>query len=67
MPKSEKIKIIAQASGMKNLKIEGGWRLTLDLYESRLQDIMTVAALVNSHANLSVTLEPVKDEGDKND
>jgi len=56
----EKISIIAQATGFKNLRIEGGWRLTLDLYESRLKDILTITALVNERKNLKITIEEEK-------
>ena len=62
MPKSEKIKIIAQATGFKNLKIEGGWRLQLDLFESRLTDILTIAALVNGRRSLKITIEEGEDD-----
>lgn len=56
------ITIIAQASGFKNLRIEGGFRLTVDLYESRDQDIAMCALLVNKRANLKLTIEPVEEK-----
>jgi hypothetical protein len=66
MPKQEKAKpltIMAQPTGFKNLKIEGGWRLQLDLYESRLTDILTIAALVNGRRNLKITIEEGENDG----
>jgi len=67
MPKDKKEKpkpmtIIAQATGFKNLKIEGGWRLQLDLSESRLTDILTIAALVNGRRSLKITIEEGEDD-----
>jgi hypothetical protein len=62
MKKEKPIEIIAQAAGYKNLKIEGGFRLALDIFESRDQDIAMCALLVNKRANLKITIEPV-DEG----
>ena len=67
MPKDKKEKlkpmtIMAQPSGFKNLKIEGGWRLSLDLYESRLTDVLTIAALVNGRRNLKITIEEGEDD-----
>lgn len=59
---SEKIKIIAQVSGFKSLRIEGGFRLTLDIFESREQDVAMCALLANKRQNLTVTLEPIKDD-----
>mgnify|MGYP001260692201 CR=1 FL=1 len=58
----DKIEIIAQASGYRNLRIEGGFRLQLDIYESRPQDVAAVALLVNQRANLKITIEPVKEK-----
>jgi hypothetical protein len=57
-----KIEIIAQASGYKNLKIEGGFRLQLDIYESRDQDIAMCALLVNRRSNLKITIEPLEEK-----
>lgn len=53
------IKIIAQCTGMKNLKIEGGWRLQFDLFESREQDAMMVMGLVNRRQTVQITIEPM--------
>lgn len=61
----EKIKIIAQVSGYKNLKIEGGFRLQLDIFESREKDVAICALLANKRQNLKITIEPI--EEDKND
>ena len=67
MPKEKKEKlkpmtIMAQPTAFRNLKIEGGWRLSLDLYESRLTDILTIAALVNGRRNLKITIEEGEDD-----
>lgn len=53
------IKIIAQCTGMKNLKIEGGWRLQFDLFEYREQDAMMVMGLVNRRQTVQITIEPM--------
>jgi hypothetical protein len=59
---NDKLQIIAQASGYKNLKIEGGFRLQLDIFESRDQDIAICALLVNKRANLKLTIEPLEEK-----
>jgi len=62
----EKIEIIAQAIEFKNLKIAGGFRLGLDIFESREQDIAMCALLVNRRANILIAIEPLetkKEEG----
>jgi len=59
---SDKIKIIAQVSGYKNLKIEGGFRLQLDIFESRDKDVAMCALLANKRQALEVTLEPIKEK-----
>jgi hypothetical protein len=59
---SKPIEILAQAAGYKNLKIEGGFRLSLDIFESRDQDIAMCALLVNKRANLKLTIEPVEEK-----
>ena len=71
MPKEKNAKlkpmtIMAQPSGFKSLRIEGGWRLSLDLYESRLTDILTIAALVNGRRNLKITIEEGEDDDKQN-
>ncbi len=67
MSKQEKkpLTIMAQPTGFKNLKIEGGWRLQLDLYESRLTDILTITALVNGRKNLKITIEEEEDDNNQ--
>lgn len=59
---AEKITIIAQVSGYKNLKIEGGFRLQLDIFESREKDVAMCALLANKRQNLKVTLEPMEEK-----
>ena len=49
--------IQAQMVGFKNLKIAGGWRLELDLFESKLREILAVTALVNDQASVKITVE----------
>lgn len=58
----DKIKIIAQVSGYKNLKIEGGFRLQLDIFESRDQDVAMCALLANKRQNLEITIEPIEEK-----
>ena len=60
MAKDKPLKIKAQMVGMKNLKIAGGWRLELDLFESELADILQVTALVNEQKTVELTIEPLK-------
>lgn len=59
---SEKIKIVAQISGFKKLKIEGGWRLQVDLFDSRLQDVLLVTALANESAVVEMEIRPVEEK-----
>jgi hypothetical protein len=56
----DQIEIIAQCTGMKNLKIEGGWRLQFDLFESREMDAMMVLGLVNRRQTVKLIIEPVE-------
>ncbi len=58
--KDNRLKIKAQMVCMKNLKIAGGWRLELDLFESLLKDILSVTALVNDQKIVEITIEPMK-------
>jgi len=53
-----KLNFVAQLSGMKNMKITGGWQLTLDLFESDLKNILATAVLVNDRATVRITVEP---------
>jgi hypothetical protein len=64
--KKESLKIIAQMTGYKNLKIEGGFRLQLDIFEAREQDVAALALLVNRRQVVSVTFQPQKDEDNGN-
>ena len=59
---SEKLKIIAQVSGYKNLKIEGGFRLQLDIFESRDQDVAMCALLANKRQTLKIIIEPIEEK-----
>lgn len=59
MSKDDKpIKVVAQISGFKKLKIEGGWRLQVDLFDSRLQDVLLVTALANESAVVDMEIGP---------
>lgn len=58
--KDKPLKIKAQMVGFKNLKIAGGWRLELDLFESELKDILQVTALVNDQEAVEIMIEPLK-------
>lgn len=57
----DKLQIVAQMSGYKNLKIEGGFRLQLDIFEAREQDVAAVALLVNRRKVVKVSIEAVKE------
>lgn len=58
MPEDEKtLEIIAQLSGFRSLA-DGGWRLSMDLFDSRPVDIASVSLLVNKHMTVKVTLLP---------
>ena len=59
--KPDAITIIAQCTGMKNLRIEGGWRIQFDLFESRERDAMLVLSLVNRRETVELTIKPVKE------
>jgi len=37
MPDNENVNFVGQMVGLKNLKAEGGWRLTVDIFDSRIQ------------------------------
>ena len=43
-------------NGLKSLNT-GGWRLTVDLFESELKDILAVTAMVNNQTVVEVELE----------
>ena len=57
----DKIEIIAQCQGLKSLTIEGGWRLSFDLFESRIADVQGVMDLVNRRANVKIWIEEISD------
>lgn len=52
----EVIEVIAQCQGLKTLSIEGGWRLSLDLFEARVEDIKALVHLVNKKATVKVVM-----------
>jgi len=56
------IEIVGQLTGMKNLKIEGGWRLQFDLFESRERDAMMVLGLVNRRQTVKLKIEPMEEK-----
>lgn len=58
------LEIIAQLTSLKSLAI-GGWRLSMDLFDSRLEDILSVTALVNASMTVKVKLEPVEGKNGK--
>jgi hypothetical protein len=60
-PQGDKVEIVAQCTGMKNLKIEGGWRLQFDLFESRERDAMMVMGLVNRRQTVKITIEAMEE------
>ena len=60
--KDKPIQIVAQCTGMKNLKIEGGWRLQFDLFEGRERDAMMVLGLVNRRQTVKLTIEPYEEK-----
>lgn len=51
--------VVGQLVGLKNLQITGGWRLSIDLFDSRLKDILKVTALVNDKQTVKVVLKPI--------
>jgi hypothetical protein len=50
------LEIVAQLTGFRSLA-GGGWRLSMDLFESRPVEIAAVSLLVNSNTNVRVRLE----------
>jgi hypothetical protein len=58
------LEIVAQLSGFRSLAT-GGWRLSMDLFESRIEDILSVAALVNASMTVKVTLLPMEEPNGK--
>jgi hypothetical protein len=56
MGEDKPTEIIAQCYGLKALSIEGGWRLSLDLFEARVDDIKSIVHLVNKKAVVRVVM-----------
>jgi hypothetical protein len=54
------LEIVAQLSGFRSLA-GGGWRLSMDLFESRPVDIASVSLLVNEQSNVKVILEAMEE------
>ncbi len=57
---TKSLEIIAQLSGFRSLS-NGGWRLSMDLFESRPVDIASVSLLVNKSQNVKVILTSMED------
>ena len=60
--KPDGLQIVAQISGYKNLKIEGGFRLQLDIFEAREQDVAALAILANRRKVVKITIEDYKEK-----
>ena len=56
--KEKGFEVIGQLVGLKNLQVTGGWRLSIDLFDSRLEDVLKVTALVNERQTVKITLKP---------
>ena len=59
MSKKEGFEVIGQLVGLKNLPVTGGWRLSIDLFDSRLEDILKVTTLVNERQTVKLALKPI--------
>ena len=57
----EKIEIVAQLTGFKSLSA-GGWRLSMDLFDSKIKDILSVAALVNVTETVKIIIAPMEEK-----
>jgi hypothetical protein len=57
---SEETKVVAQIVGYKNLKIAGGMRVEIDLFEARETDILKMVLLANRKEVVTMTLEPYR-------
>jgi hypothetical protein len=55
------LKITAQLSGFRSMA-GGGWRLSMDLFESRPVDIASVSLLVNKSMTVKVAIQPQEEE-----
>ena len=56
--KEKGFEVLGQLVGLKNLQVTGGWRLSIDLFDSRLEDVLKVTALVNERQTVKITLKP---------
>ena len=61
----EETKVVAQIVGYKNLKIAGGMRVEIDLFEARESDILKMVLLANRKEVVEMTLEPYKPKDKK--
>jgi hypothetical protein len=62
--KPDGLQIVAQISGYRNLRIEGGFRLQFDIFESREQDVAALALLANRRKVVKITIEDHKEKGE---
>ena len=58
--KEKGFEVLGQLVGLKNLQVTGGWRLSIDLFDSRLEDVLKVTTLVNQRETVKLNLSPVK-------
>jgi len=58
--KEKGFEVLGQLVGLKNLQVTGGWRLSIDLFDSRLEDVLKVTTLVNQRETVKLNLTPVK-------
>ena len=65
MNDSIETKVVAQIVGYKNLKIAGGMRVEIDLFEARESDILKMVLLANRKEVVTMTLEPYREEDEK--
>ena len=56
--KKEGFEVLGQLVGLKNLQVTGGWRLSIDLFDSRLEDVLKVTTLVNERQTVRIALKP---------
>ena len=56
----EPIRILGQVQELKSLRIEGGWRLTIDLFPTRQEDIIAMLPLVNEQATVNIEIEEIE-------
>ena len=60
--KPDGLQIVAQISGYRNLRIEGGYRMTFDIFESREQDVAALAILANRRKVVKITIEDYEEK-----